>query len=175
MDPKDVQAAAQRKLDGQTSGWGPDYNDLISGMEPDTRHRYAQYRQALRENTIDGRVYHSPEELAKVRNQAQALKSMFTKPGTDEDALFDMTMEEEDKLDSEPSRELLAKYGSAFASPQSAQARTAKPAPTQNTVTSAYSGGGRPMGFLERTYGTTDPVKIRQMQARYAAQTRGKR
>ena len=150
---------------------GPSFSDWTSKMPPEQLHRYTQYRQALRENTIDGRVHHSPEELAKVRNQAQALTSIFVKPGTDEDALFDLMMEAEENANTDSDVEAVertkTRYGSAYASPQAAQARMTPIAPTQ---TPAYSGNGRDVGFLERTYGTKDPTKIQQMAAKYAAQ-----
>lgn len=138
----------------------PSFDELAAGLDDDQKHRYTQYRQALRENTIDGRVYHSPEELKAVRERAQALKSIFTKPGTDEDALFDLIMDDENEQQGTARHPLGAKYGNTYASPEAAKARMTPP-PARHA-----DGNGRPVGFLERTYGTSDPALARAAMRR---------
>lgn len=129
---------------------GPSFEDLAKGLSPDEKHRYTQWRASSRYR--DKTPSSDPEVQRKRGEESRALLSMFTKPNSDEDALFRMLEESETDTEVENPTPLGKEYGSAYASKEAAAARMTPMARTATPAKSYTDLNSRPVGFSERTF-----------------------
>jgi hypothetical protein len=137
---------------------GPGFDDLAKGLTPDQKHRYTQWRSSQRQAYADA---YDSGKLKGMRERGETFPntlSMFARPGTDEDSLFEMMGESETDSQSEIDHPFGKDYGSNYASQTAAMQRNPirispgtkkalEPSPT------AYAdGNGRYVGISERTF-----------------------
>ena len=136
--------------------WGPAFDDLATDLTPDQKHRYTQLRAAMRaQNTTPT---DDPKERRRRGAETSSLYAMFTKPNSDEDALFQMLEEAENEEQAKNPAPFGKEFSSQYASKTAAMQRNPirlspgtkkalEPSPT------AYAdGNGRYVGISERTF-----------------------
>jgi hypothetical protein len=134
-------------------------------MTPDQKHRYTQWRSAQRQAYADA---YDSGKLKGMRERGETfpnLLPMFARPGTDEDAMFEMMGESETDSQAEMDFPLGKEFGSGYASKEAAAARMT-PAPPKATPAKGYTDlNSRPVGISERTFYPPTPKAARAKAA----------
>jgi hypothetical protein len=132
---------------------GPGFDDLAKGLTPDQKHRYTQWRSSQRQAYADA---YDSGKLKGMRERGETFPntlSMFARPGTDEDSLFEMMGESETDSQSEIDHPFGKEFGSQYASPQAAARRMTPARPPMATPKAGYNDlNSRQVGISERTF-----------------------
>lgn len=136
---------------------GPGFDDLAKGLTTDQKHRYTQWRSSQRQAYADA---YDSGKLKGMRERGETfpnLLPMFTRPGTDEDSLFEMMGESESDSQSESEHPFGTQFGSQYASPEAATQRMTPARPPAATPKEGWGSGyndlnSRQVGISERTF-----------------------